>query len=96
MDHHLQLLAGDALFVAGFFVDERGLFHHVAGAEKQQAFARQSVASGASGFLIVALHVLRQIVVQDKAHVRLIDAHAEGDGRADDVDFIAQEKLLIF
>ncbi len=65
------------------------------GAEKQQALARQTVAPGAPGFLVVALDVLRQIVVNDEADVRLVDAHAEGDRRADDVHFVAQKELLV-
>ena len=73
-----------------------GLLHDVAGAEKQQAFARQPVASGASGLLVVALDVLRQIVVDDEAHVRFVDAHAERDRRADHAHVVAQKRFLMF
>ena len=92
MDHLLQLFAGDLLLLrVGLFVDEMRLLHHVAGAEKQHAFARQSVAAGAAGFLVVAFDVLRQVVMDDEADVRFVDAHAEGDGRADHAHFVAQE-----
>ena len=84
------------LFAAGrFFLDEPRLLDHVAGAEEQHAFAGQAVAAGAAGFLVIALDVLRQIVVDDEADVGLVDAHAEGDGRADDAHLVAQEKLLV-
>jgi hypothetical protein len=29
--------------------------------------------------------------MDDEADVRLVDAHAEGDGRADDADVVAQK-----
>src|SRR5665213_859088 len=96
VDHLLQLFAGDLLFLrAGLFVNEHGLLHHVAGAEEQDAFARQAVAARAAGFLIIALDVFRQIVVDDKTDVRLVDAHAEGDGRANHAHVVAQKKFLM-
>ena len=79
----------------GFFVNELRLLDHVAGAEEQDAFAGQSVAARAAGFLVIALDVFRQIVVDDEADVRLVDAHAEGDGRADHPHVVAQEKFLM-
>ena len=33
--------------------------------------------------------------MKDEADVRLVDAHAEGDGRADDAALFAQEGVLI-
>ena len=33
--------------------------------------------------------------MKDEAHVRLVDAHAEGDGRADDATVLAQECVVI-
>ena len=33
--------------------------------------------------------------MDDKAHVRLVDAHAKGDGGADHADLVAQEFLLV-
>ena len=50
----MQLFAGDLPFVwIGFFVDERRLLHHVAGAEEQDAFAGQSVTPGPAGLGVV-------------------------------------------
>ena len=96
MHHLLQLFARDLLFLRiRFFVNELRLLHHVAGAEKQNTFARQTVAARAAGFLIIAFDVFRQIVVDDEADVRLVDAHAERDGRADHAHVVAQKKFLM-
>jgi hypothetical protein len=51
----------------------------------------QAVAAGAAGLLVVGLDGLRQVEVGDEAHVRLVDAHAEGDGGDDDHALLAQE-----
>ena len=94
--HHLaQLFARDPRFALAFFLDETRLFHHIAGAEEEHAIARQPVASGPPGFLIIALDVLRQVVVHDEADVRLVDPHPEGDRRAHHAHVVAQEHLLI-
>ena len=53
------------------------------------------VASGPPGFLVIALDVLRQVVVDDEADVRLVDPHPEGDRRAHHPDVVAQEHLLV-
>ena len=91
------MFAGDLPFLlTGLFVNEPGLLHHVAGAEEQHAFTRQPVAARAPGFLVVTLDVFRQVVVDDEPDVRLVDAHAEGDGGADHPHVVAQEKLLVF
>ena len=95
MDDLLQLLAGDALFRRRFFLDEPLLLDGVARAEEQQALGREAVPSGAPGFLVIALDVFGQIVMDDEADVGLVDAHAEGDGGADHPHFVAQEKFLV-
>ncbi len=95
MHHPLELLARDLFLRLGLLVDERVQLHHVARAEEEQAFARQPVAARAPGLLIVTLDVLRQIVVDDEPHVRLVDAHAERDCRANHLHLVAQELLLI-
>src|ERR1041384_2745066 len=69
--HHLsQLLVRDFLLAPALLFNEPPLFNNVAGIEKEHAFARQTVASGAAGLLIIALDVLRQIIVNDEAHGR--------------------------
>ena len=96
MHHLLQLLAGDPLLLrVGLFLDELRLLDDISGAEEQQTLTRQTVASGAARFLVVALDVFRQVVMNHEAHVRFVDAHAERDGGANHPDFIAQKQLLI-
>ena len=56
---------------------------------------RLAVAAGAAGFLVVAFERLRQVVVHDPAHVRLVDAHAERDGRDDHLRIVANERFLV-
>ena len=84
-----------ALLGIRLLVDEANLLHHIARAEEQQTLRGQAVATGAARLLIVALDIFRQIVMHDEAHVRLIDPHAKGDGRADDAHFIAEKSFLI-
>ena len=67
---------------------------HVLCTEEQQCGGRQSVAAGAAGFLVVALDVLRHVVVHDEAHVRFVDAHAEGDRGDDYWNVVAKEAFL--
>ncbi len=76
-------------------VDKVRLFGGIARVEEQQTVARQPITSGATGLLIVAFQIFWQVVVNDVADVGLIDTHAEGDGGAHDLHFIAQEELLV-
>ena len=78
-----------------FLLDESLLFDDVAGAEKKEAFAGQTVASGPARFLVISLDVFGQIVMDDEADVRFVDAHAKGNGGANHTDFVAQEKFLV-
>ena len=55
----------------------------------------QAVAAGAAGLLVIALDALRQVEVRDEAHVGLVDAHAERDGRDHDDAVLAQEARLV-
>ena len=55
----------------------------------------QPIAAGAPGLLIVGLHALWQISVGHEAHVRLVDAHAEGDGGDDDHPVVALKAVLM-
>ena len=60
-----------------------------------QACAGSPVAPGAAGLLVVGLERARRVEVGDEAHVRLVDAHAEGDGRHHDHAFLLEEVLLV-
>src|SRR6185369_7533914 len=75
--------------------EEMRLFRDVTRAEQQQAISGQTVATSATGFLIIAFDVFRQIVMNDPANVGFVDAHAEGDRRANDPRVVAEKLFLI-
>ena len=54
-----------------------------------------AVPSRASCLLIVALHALRDVVMDDKAYVRFVYSHAEGNGRHNHIHILHQELVLI-
>jgi hypothetical protein len=83
-----------ALAGAGFG-DARVLQRDVLHAVGHPGFGRLAIAAGAAGFLVVGFDALRQVEVGDEADIRLVDAHAEGDGGAHDQAFLAQEAALV-
>ena len=95
--HLVELAARRFRRACGSVMSSRNfrLLHHVAARIEQHAIGRQPVAAGAAGFLIVALDVFRQVGVDHAAHVRFVDAHAEGDGGADDAGLVAEEGVLV-
>ena len=60
----------------------------------QDRAARQPVAAGAADLLVVGLEAARQRRVDHGAHVGLVDAHAERDGRDHHLDAAVEELLL--
>ena len=62
---------------------------------ESDALAFTAITSGTSGLLVITFQTLGNIVVDDKAHVWLVNAHAEGDGRHNDVDLLEQELVLV-
>ena len=95
LDHLVQLPLRD---VAGRVVPdllgEIVQLAPVALREEQHAVAGLPVASRASRFLVIALDRLGQRVVDHQPDVRLVDAHAEGDGRRHDRHVAVDESLL--
>ena len=53
------------------------------------------VTACAAGFLVVAFYALGNVVMDDETHVRLVYAHAEGDGGHNHVHLFHQEQVLI-
>ncbi len=76
-------------------VDHLALLHDILEAVGQPGRGGQAVAPGTAGLLVVALDGLGQVEVGDEAHVGLVDAHAEGDGRDHDDAVLAQEARLV-
>ena len=61
---------------------------------QQDRARRQAVAARAAGLLVVGLEARRQRPVPDRAHVGLVDAHAERVRGDDDVGVPAHERVL--
>ena len=67
----------------------------VTAADEQQAFGLEAVTAGAARLLLIVLERLRHARVDHVAHIRAIDAHAEGDGGHHDVGPLVDERLLV-
>ena len=77
------------------FVDHAALLHHVGQAVGHPRVGGQAVAARAAGLLVVTLQALGQIEVRNEADVRLVDAHAESDGRHHhDALLLAEDRLM--
>ena len=75
-------------------LDEHFLEEAVARRVEQHALRRLAVATGAAGLLVVGFERPRQVEVDDRADVGLVDAHAEGVGGDDDLGLAAHEPVL--
>ena len=67
----------------------------VAITKEQQTIRPFAIAAGAADLLVIALHILRQINMQDKAHIRFIDAHAKGNRRHNHPHIVNHKGALI-
>ena len=56
---------------------------------------RQTVATGSARFLIIGLDAARQVDMNHEAHIRLVYAHAESDGRDNDDRLAVLETGLV-
>ena len=59
------------------------------------AVGRLVVTAGAAGLLVIAFDALGNVVMDDEADIRFVDAHAKGDGGYDHVDILHQEAVLV-
>ena len=93
----LQLAAHDLfeIFLGRAFVNHAPLVHHVLQAVAHPGVGGQAVAPGAAGLLVVALDVFGHVQMRHKAHVRLVDAHAKGDGGHHHDAILAQKPVLV-
>ena len=96
-DERIEPLAFDALLLVRriALLDLQAAQPYVAHAVEGHGVGRHPVAAGAPDLLIVALDVLRQVGVAHEAHVRLVDAHPERDGRHDHHAVLLQEGILV-
>ena len=93
---HLLPLHGVHFLVVGAVVDEESGGLHVPGTEQQNAVRLRPVPSGAAGFLIVGFDALGHVIMNDKADVGFVDAHAKGVRRHHHGFAVVEKILLIF
>ncbi|MCG3120600.1 MAG: hypothetical protein ALAOOOJD_03365 [bacterium] len=94
-EQHAEMMVGDLALGSGFLIDKESDLRHIAVAQQQQAIRAQPVAAGAADFLIIRFKVFRQIIMNDEAHVRFVDPHAERNGGDDNLRVIAEKGFLI-
>ncbi len=97
-EHRLQLLPVDVAlpFARGVGAgQEAAQLADIVQPVEHVGLGRQAVAPGAAGLLVVGLEALGQVQVQHEAHVRLVDAHAEGDGGDHDQAVLLEEPVLV-
>ena len=96
VSQHLgEQLAADLLLGDGLALHELLQLLDVLVAVVGDADAFLAVPAGAARLLVVTLDALGDVVVDDEADVRLVDAHAEGDGGHDHPDLLHQELVLV-
>ena len=68
------------LLVVLVMVDKELVRHHVLPAVQQNTLRRFPVSSGPAGFLIVAFHIFRHIIMNDVPDIGFINSHSKGIG----------------
>ena len=93
----VEALALDALLLVGrvALLDLQAAQAHVVEAVERQRIGGRAVAAGAADLLVIGLDGFRQRRMGDEAHVGLVDAHAEGDGRHHHHAVLLQEDVLV-
>ena len=94
-----ELLTGCLVngFVLGFVAAlNQKLGHaHILSAVQQNTVGRLTVSTGTAGFLIVALHIFRHIIVDNERYVGFVDTHAECVGCDHNGLAVVQKIVLI-
>ena len=90
-----QQLPAYLLLCDRFALHEFLKFLYVLVAVERYALPLASVSSGAPGLLIIAFDTFRNIVMDDKSHIRFVYAHAERYGSNDDIYLLHQELVLV-
>ena len=77
-------------------INEKLIRHHILSGIKKHTFRRETITTGSSGFLVIAFHIFRHVIVDHIADVGLVDAHAKSVGSHHDLLSVENEILLIF
>ena len=75
-------------------LQQKTVDHDILRRKQQNALRRQPVTPGAACFLVVVLHALGHVVVDDIPHVGFVDAHAERVGGHNDRRGVVDEIVL--
>lgn len=86
----------EGIGLRGVAIGEVGEGAEVIAAGEEFAVGPRAIPSGAADFLGVVFERFWEVVVVDGADVRLVDAHPEGDGGADDGDLAGHKGFLDF
>src|SRR5690606_37123793 len=88
-------LPANFLFCNWFSLEKFLQFLNVFIAVKGDAFPFAAVTSGSSGFLIVALQTFKNIVVNYKTYIRLVNSHTKSNGGNNHIGFFHQKFILM-
>ncbi len=77
------------------FVDHPTALGNIAHAVGHPGVGRQPVAPCPARLLVIGLDARRKIEMGDETHIRLVDPHAEGDGRDENRTFVLEEGILM-
>ena len=91
----LQELLADLLLGHRLSLHELLQFLDVLIAIISNALSFLAVSAGTTRLLIVALDALGNVVVDDKAYVRLVNTHTKRNGSHNDIDFLRKEEVLV-
>ena len=94
-NERIQEDIGNPLIMLCFLINKVLDFADIPVAEKEKTMGRQTVPPGAPDFLVVVVDASGQVIMDDKTDVGLVDSHAEGDCRHDDLDVIPDKEFLI-
>ena len=91
----MQKLTTDFLFGNGLALQEFFEFLNVFIAVKGNAFANAAVSTCPARFLVITFNGLRDVVVDDVAHIWFVDAHTKCDGSDNYLDFFHEKGVLV-
>ena len=90
-----QALLFIELLVIGLLLGKETTQAQIVAVPKQKAARRVAVAAGTPSLLIVSLDALGRVIVDDIAHVGLVDTHAKGVGGNHHTHVVAHKCLLV-
>ena len=91
----VQQLTCDFLFGDVFALVEFLKFMDILIIIESNAIPLASVTTGAARLLVITFKALGDVVMDNEAHIRFVDTHAEGDGGDNHIHFLHQEFVLI-